>query len=89
VILRNGELSGFLGKGERELAMFGEPAAAGETAAALAARASEPGRRGLLIARINGEDAPVSPHAAAFLANGFTATRLGLLHRAAKSPENA
>ena len=61
VILRNGELSGFLGKGERELAIFGEPADATETAAALAARASEPGRRGLLIARINGEDAPVSP----------------------------
>jgi len=89
VILRNGELSGFLGKGERELAIFGDPADTAETAAALAARTREPGRRGLLIARINGEDASVSPHAAAFGAQGFTATRLGLLHRAAKSPEDA
>jgi ATP-dependent Lhr-like helicase len=89
VILRNGELAGFLGKGERELALFGEPADAAEIAAALAARVGEPGRRGLLIARINGDDASVSPHAAAFLTNGFTATRLGLLYRAAKSPEDA
>jgi ATP-dependent Lhr-like helicase len=89
VILSNGELSGFLGKGERELAVFGDPADAAETAGALAGRAREPGRRGLLIARINGEDASVSPHAAAFQAKGFTATRLGLLHRAAKAPGDA
>ncbi len=78
VVIRDGELLGYLARGERELTLFGDSGA--ETAAdALAARASTPGRRGLLITRIAGEDAAASPHAEAFRRRGFTASRSGLL----------
>jgi ATP-dependent Lhr-like helicase len=89
VVLRDGALAGFLGKGERELALFGDPPDATAVAAALAERARAPGRRGLLIGHINGKEAVASPHAPAFLAQGFTATRLGLFLRVARGRDDA
>ncbi|HET9793572.1 MAG TPA: DEAD/DEAH box helicase [Thermoanaerobaculia bacterium] len=86
VVVRDGELLAFLPRGEREVTLFGEaPAAA--VAEALAARASMPGRRGLLITRIGGEEAASSPAAEAFRKHGFSASRSGLLRRPSKSSE--
>jgi len=83
VVIRDGELLGYLARGERELTLFGD-ASADDVARALAARASTPGRRGLLIARIAGEDAGSSPLAEAFRRHGFAASRSGLLLRPSK-----
>ncbi|HWC65419.1 MAG TPA: DEAD/DEAH box helicase, partial [Thermoanaerobaculia bacterium] len=87
VVIRDGELLGFLPRGERELTLFGENAAE-PAAEALARRASESGRRVILLARIGGEDAPASPAAEAFRRHGFVAARTGLLHRPPK-PKDA
>ena len=84
VVLRDGELLAYLPRGEREVTLFGETPAVEEVAAALAARASAPGRRGLLLARIGGEDAAASPAAEAFRKHGFAGSRSGLLHRPVK-----
>ena len=81
VVLRDGELLAYLPRGEREVTLFGAPPAAEAVAEALARRASEAGRRGLLVARLGGEDAVVSPAAEAFRRHGFVGGRSGLLHR--------
>jgi len=89
VVIRDGALIAYLSRGERELALFGDPADPDTAAAALAARAAEPGRRGFLIGRINGDDAGESPFSEAFRRRGFGPTRLGLLLRPPKPEPDA
>jgi ATP-dependent Lhr-like helicase len=87
VVIRDGELLACVARGERELTLFGA-ASADAVAAALAERASRPGRRGLLISRIAGEDAGSSPVAEAFRRHGFSSSRSGLLLRPSKREES-
>ncbi|HET7453056.1 MAG TPA: crosslink repair DNA glycosylase YcaQ family protein, partial [Thermoanaerobaculia bacterium] len=87
VVVRDGELLAYLPRGEREVTTFGGSGGAEEVAAALAARASEPGRRGFLIAKIGGEDAAASPAAETFRRHGFAAGRSGLLFRPVKDSD--
>jgi ATP-dependent Lhr-like helicase len=86
VILVDGAAAAYLRRGERELLLFlpeAEPqrsAVARSVARALIAlsRGREPGRRGLLIAEINGGAAAPHPAARLFVEEGFVIGALGL-----------
>ncbi len=92
VVLRDGELLGWLGRGEHPLLTFlpeEEPArteAARALAAALAARVTSSGARALLVPSIDGAFAADSPLARFFLEAGFVPTARGLLRRASPAP---
>ena len=87
VVLRDGALLGWLGRGDHPLLTFlpgDEPArreAAGALARALADRVDERGLRALLVSTIDGVDASDSPLASSFTAVGFAPTSRGLLRR--------
>jgi ATP-dependent Lhr-like helicase len=87
VILHEGALLGWLGRGEHPLLTFlppEEPArseAARQLARALADRVERGKRRALLVATVDGVEAAHSPLAPAFAAAGFTPTLRGLLKR--------
>jgi ATP-dependent Lhr-like helicase len=87
VVLHEGALLGWLGRGEHPLLTFlppEEPArsdAANRLARALADRVDRGKHRALLVATVDGVDAARSPLAQAFAAAGFTATLRGLLKR--------
>jgi ATP-dependent Lhr-like helicase len=87
VVLHEGALLGWLGRGEHPLLTFlppEEPArsdAAHRLARALADRVERGRHRALLIATVDGVDAAHSPLAPAFAAAGFMATLRGLLKR--------
>ena len=91
VVLHEGTLLGWLGRGERPLLTFlppEEPAraeAARVLAQALAERANR--HRALLVSSIDGVDAGRSPLAPLFAAAGFTATMHGLLRRGRAAPD--
>jgi len=86
VILVDGELAGYLRRGERELLLFlpaAEPAlarVAREVARTLRhlALAREEGRRGMLLAEIDGREATTHPAAAVFIDEGFARSAMGL-----------
>jgi len=91
VILVDGQAAAYLRRGERELLLF-LPAAeprrsqvAREVARMLLhlATAREEGRRGMLVAEINGDAATAHPAARLFVEEGFAATAMGLQARAA------
>ncbi len=92
VVLDDGALLGWLGRGEHPLLTFlpaEEPArsdAARRLARALAERVERGQHRALLIATVDGVDAATSPLAPAFAAAGFTATLRGLLKRGPGKP---
>jgi len=87
VVLHEGALLGWLGRGEHPLLTFlppDEPARSEEAhrlARALADRVEHGKHRALLIATVDGVDAARSPLAPAFAAAGFTPTLRGLLKR--------
>jgi ATP-dependent Lhr-like helicase len=89
VVLVDGCAGGYLRRGERELLLFtpeAEPQRSRlirEVARALLelAGAREPGRQGLLISDINGAPASTHPTAHLFVAEGFSATGMGLQAR--------
>ena len=87
VVLHEGALLGWLGRGEHPLLTFlppEEPArsdAAHRLASALADRVDRGKHRALLVATVDGVDAARSPLAPAFATAGFTATLRGLLKR--------
>jgi ATP-dependent Lhr-like helicase len=89
-VLVDGRAAGYLRRGERELLLLvpgDEPArsrASREVAAALARRsaAREEGRRGMLVAEIDGLAATTHPAAGLFIDAGFLATAMGLQLRA-------
>jgi hypothetical protein len=87
VVLRDGELLGWMGRGEHPLLTFlpdEEPSrteAARALAAALAARVGSAGLRALLIATIDGARSDQSPLLPSFLEAGFSSTARGLLRR--------
>ncbi len=84
VVLHGGRLIAYLGKSDRALSLFideDEPARSHQLTALLTALKSLVGpgkRRILLIQTINREEAPRSPHAAAFLLAGFSSGASGL-----------
>jgi len=86
VVLVNGELAAFLGRGEQQLATF-LPAEDPDRARVLNAVArtlsawTNDGRRVLSIAAIDGDEAPKSPLAWAFRDEGFVANGGALLKR--------
>jgi hypothetical protein len=88
-ILVDGMAAAYLRRGERELLLFlpeAEPqrSRTGRAVAAALlqlAAAREPGRRGLLIAEINGLPASTHPAARLFVAQGFLLTAMGLQAR--------
>ncbi len=88
VVLYDGELAGWLGRGEQHLQTFlpdEEPArsrAGRALAHALAAQVDEGRRKALLIARVDGEDVNSSPLAPALKEAGFTPGMKGYLKRA-------
>ncbi|HEY7185485.1 MAG TPA: DEAD/DEAH box helicase [Vicinamibacterales bacterium] len=97
VVLVDGYPAAYLRRGERELLLLvtdAEPQRSTHTRAAAKAlmalaRSREEGRRGMLIAEINGT--PASTHALAhlFVAAGFTATAMGLQARVPpRAPES-
>jgi ATP-dependent Lhr-like helicase len=94
VVLRDGELLGWMGRGEHPLLTFlpdEEPArseASRALARALAERVDSGGLRALLVATIDGVDAAGSPLAESFLGAGFAPSARGLLRRA-RSPRGA
>jgi ATP-dependent Lhr-like helicase len=87
VVLRDGELLGWLGRGDHPLLTFlpeEEPARSDDARAlarALAERVDSGGLRALLIATIDGAEAERSPLAPCFLGAGFSATAQGLMRR--------
>jgi ATP-dependent Lhr-like helicase len=87
VVLHEGALLGWLGRGEHPLLTFLPPEEPARTdiahrlARALADRVERGKHRALLIATVDGVDAARSPLAPAFAAAGFTATLRGLLRR--------
>jgi ATP-dependent Lhr-like helicase len=87
VVLHDGSLLGWLGRGDHPLVTFlPDPAAARSDAASRLARAlgehvDRGKHRALLISTIDGIDAARSPLAPAFAAAGFGATMHGLLRR--------
>ena len=91
VMLVDGQAAAYLRRGERELLLFlpdAEPRRSqmGREVARLLlhlAAAREEGRRGMLIAEINGESAPAHPAARLFIQEGFAATAMGLQARIA------
>ena len=90
VVLRDGELIGYVGRTEKNLLTFlpgAEPArgqAASALAGALAALVDEGRRRTLLIGRIDGEEAEESAFGARLAEAGFTATSKGYFKRGMK-----
>ncbi|HWT85074.1 MAG TPA: DEAD/DEAH box helicase, partial [Myxococcales bacterium] len=88
VVLHDGELAGWLGRGEHNLQTFlpdEEPArsrAGRALAHALAAQVDEGRRKAFLIARVDGEDVNASPLAPALREAGFTPGMKGYLKRA-------
>ncbi len=88
VVLHEGALVGWLGRGEQNLHTFlpqGEPAAsrAGRALArALASLVDEGRRKALLIARVDGEDVDASPLSGALKEAGFAPGVRGYLKRA-------
>ena len=93
-ILVDGQAAAYLRRGERELLLFqpnAEPRRSQvvrEVARMLIhlAGAREEGRRGMLIAEINGDAATAHPAARLFVAEGFAATAMGLQSRALHTP---
>jgi ATP-dependent Lhr-like helicase len=87
VVIHEGALLGWLGRGERPLLTFlpaDEPArseAARRLAAALADRVDRGAHRALLVATVDGVEAAGSPLAPVFSAQGFVPTMHGLLKR--------
>jgi ATP-dependent helicase Lhr and Lhr-like helicase len=87
VVLRDGELIGYVGRTEKNLLTFlpeAEPArgqAAKALAGALAALVAEGRRRTLLIGRIDGEEAERSPFGAKLVEAGFAGTSKGYFKR--------
>jgi ATP-dependent Lhr-like helicase len=89
-ILVHGRAAAYLRRGERELLLFlpdAEPrrSQVGREVVRMLlhlAGAREEGRRGILIAEINGDAATAHPAARLFLKNGFAATAMGLQSRA-------
>jgi ATP-dependent helicase Lhr and Lhr-like helicase len=89
VVLVDGYPAAYLRRGERELLLLvtdAEPQKSTSTRAAARAlmtlaRSREDGRRGLLIAEINGTPAATHAQAHLFVAEGFTATAIGLQAR--------
>jgi len=87
VVLHDGALLGWMGRGEHPLLTFlpdEEPArsaAARTLAGALAALVDRGPRRALLVATVDGVEAARSPLAPLFAEAGFTATMHGLLKR--------
>jgi ATP-dependent helicase Lhr and Lhr-like helicase len=89
VVLVDGCPAAYLRRGERELLLLvtdAEPQRSTFTRAAAhalmaLARSREEGRRGMLIAEINGIPAATHPMAHVFVAEGFTATAMGLQAR--------
>ena len=88
VVLHDGMLVGWLGRGEQNLQTFlpdDEPArsvSARALARALASLVDEGKRRALLIARVDGEEVGASPLASVLKEAGFTAGIKGYLKRA-------
>jgi ATP-dependent Lhr-like helicase len=84
VVLHQGRLLAYLGKSDRALSLFideEEPARGHQLAALLTALKTLVGpgkRRVLLIQTIDRVEAPKSPHAAAFIAAGFSSGASGL-----------
>ena len=93
VVLRDGVLLGWLGRGEHPLLTFiledeGSRAAAAQAlAAALGGLVDGRRRRALLISTVDGMRAAESPLAPHFVRAGFVATMQGLLKRIATVPE--
>src|SRR5439155_544076 len=91
VVLHDGALVGWLGRGEQNLQTFlpGEEPERSQTARALAralaALVDEGRRKALLIARVDGEDVDGSPLAPALKEAGFTSGIKGHLKRAPRS----
>lgn len=89
VVLCDGELIGYLGRGERALLTFlpaGEPErghAAEALAAALAALVEQGRRRTLLIGQVDGEPTEQSPLAPYLAKAGFSSTSRGFFKRGA------
>ncbi len=89
-ILVDGQAAAYLRRGERELLLFlpdAEPrrSQVGREVARMLlhlAGAREEGRRGMLIAEINGDAAATHPAAPLFIEKGFAATAMGLQSRA-------
>jgi ATP-dependent Lhr-like helicase len=95
VVLRDGELLGWMGRGEHPVLTFlpdEEPArteAARALAGALAGRVDSAGLRALLISTLDGVAATDSPLAGVFLDAGFSPTAQGLQRRARKAASAA
>ena len=91
VIIVDGSAAAYLRRGERELLLFAPEAepqrsrVVREVARALLqlAASRQEGRRGMLIAEINGVPATAHPSARLFLEQGFAATAMGLQARVA------
>ena len=88
VVLVDGHAAAHLRRGERELLLFlpeSEPSRSrvGREAARMLLHlaATREGRRGMLIAEINGVPAPTHPAARLFIEEGFAATAMGLQAR--------
>ena len=91
VVLVDGRAAAYLRRGERELLLFlpdAEPLrsrVAREVARMLFhLAATREGRRGMLIAEINGESATAHPAARLFVEEGFAATAMGIQARTDK-----
>ncbi len=87
-VLVDGHAAAYLRRGERELLLFlpeSEPSRSrvGREAARMLLHlaATREGRRGMLIAEINGVPAPTHPAARLFIEEGFAATAMGLQAR--------
>jgi ATP-dependent helicase Lhr and Lhr-like helicase len=89
VVLVDGYPAAYVRRGERDLLLLvtdAEPQRSSDTRAVAhalmaLARSREEGRRGMLIAEINGAPAATHPMAHLFVAGGFTATAMGLQAR--------
>ena len=88
VVVVDGHAAAYLRRGERELLLFlpeSEPSRSrvGREAARMLLHlaATREGRRGMLIAEINGVPAPAHPAARLFIEEGFAATAMGLQAR--------
>jgi hypothetical protein len=96
-VLVDGQAAAYLRRGERELLLFlpeAEPRRSQvtrEVARMLLhlAAAREEGRRGMLLAEINGEAATAHPAARLFIEEGFAATAMGLQARVSRPPASA
>jgi ATP-dependent helicase Lhr and Lhr-like helicase len=87
VILVNGSLACYVGRGEKQLTLFlpdAEPTrsnVAGAVASSLASLVASGRRRALLIAEVNGEKVAKSALAPFLIEAGFTATSMGYQYR--------